>query len=67
MLLKNPKLLLLDEATSNIDALNEAEILNTLLSLKKDMSIIIVSHRLSTLSICDHIYKLKNNELKQLN
>lgn len=66
VLLKNPKLLLLDEATSNIDALNEAEILNTLLSLKKDMSIIIVSHRLSTLSICDHIYKLKNNELKQL-
>lgn len=63
VLLKKPKLLLLDEATSNIDALNEASILKALLNIKNETSIIIVSHRLSTLSICDKIYKLENQKL----
>lgn len=56
--LRKPKLLLLDEATSNIDAINESIILNALKLYKKDMTIIIISHRKSTLSICDRIYEL---------
>jgi ATP-binding cassette subfamily C protein len=56
--LKKPKLLLLDEATSNIDAINESIILNALNKYKEDMTIIMISHRKSTLSICDKIYKL---------
>lgn len=56
--LKKPKLLLLDEATSNIDAINESIILNALKKYKEDMTIIMISHRKSTLSICDRIYKL---------
>jgi ATP-binding cassette subfamily C protein len=56
--LKKPKLLLLDEATSNIDAINEGIILNALKKYKEDMTIIMISHRKSTLSICDRIYKL---------
>lgn len=56
--LKKPKLLLLDEATSNIDAINESIILNALNKYKEDMTIIMISHRKSTLSICDRIYKL---------
>ena len=56
--LRKPKLLLLDEATSNIDAINESIILNALKLYKKDMTMIIISHRKSTLSICDRIYEL---------
>lgn len=58
--LKQPKLLLLDEATANIDAINEGIILNALKKYKKDMSIIIISHRKSTLAICDKTYQIKD-------
>lgn len=58
--LRKPKLLLLDEATSNIDAINESIILNALKKYKEDMTIIMISHRKSTLSICDKIYSLNN-------
>ena len=61
--LKRPRLLLLDEATSNIDAINEGIILNALKTYKKDMAIIMISHRKSTLSICDKEYILKDGVL----
>jgi ATP-binding cassette subfamily C protein len=61
--LRKPKLLLLDEATSNIDAINEGIILNALKKYKEDMTIIMISHRKSTLSICDKIYELKKGEI----
>ena len=57
--LKKPKLLLLDEATANIDAINEGIILNALKKYKDNMSIVIISHRKSTLSICDKTYEIK--------
>lgn len=63
--LNKPKLLLLDEATSNIDAINEGIILNAINKYKKDMAVLIVSHRLSTLSICQRIYEFKENTLCQ--
>ncbi len=56
--LRKPKLLLLDEATSNIDAINEGIVLNALKKYKGEMSIVIISHRPSTLSICDRVYKI---------
>lgn len=61
--LKRPKLLLLDEATSNIDAINEGIILNALKTYKKEMAIIMISHRKSTLSICDKEYILQDGVL----
>ena len=61
--LRKPKLLLLDEATSNIDAINEGIILNALKRYKQDMTVIMISHRKSTLSICDRIYELKKGDI----
>lgn len=58
--LADSPMLLLDEATSNVDAYNEALILNELKKQKKDKAIIVVSHRDSTLSICDRIYHLES-------
>ena len=55
---------ILDEPTSNIDSLNEAIILKSLHNMKKDKTILIISHRQSTLSNTDELIKLSKNELK---
>lgn len=61
--LHNSKLLLLDEITSNVDAYNESLILKQLLLEKKDKAIIIISHKKTSLSIADKIYKLEDGVL----
>lgn len=50
--------ILLDEPTSNLDSLNEALILKSLTEQKTDKAIIIVSHRKSSLNICDRVLSL---------
>lgn len=55
LFLKDSDLLLLDEPTSNLDSLNEALILNNLSKYSKDKTILITSHRLSTLNITDRL------------
>lgn len=59
MFLRNAKLYILDEATANIDALNEGILLKSLYQEKKDKTIIISSHRKSSLRICDNIIKME--------
>lgn len=61
--LRKPKLLLLDEPTSNIDALNESIILNSLKKHQDDMTIILISHKESSLKIANKIYSLKDGVL----
>ncbi|KPL16006.1 hypothetical protein AMJ74_00210 [candidate division WOR_3 bacterium SM1_77] len=56
-LLAQPKMLILDDATSNLDAETEKELV-TQLSKTTATTMVIISHRLSILSICDHIYIL---------
>ncbi|MBS9776039.1 MAG: ABC transporter ATP-binding protein, partial [Fusobacterium sp.] len=62
--LANRDLFLLDEPTSNLDILNEAIILKSLVqeikNSEKNKTVILVSHRESTLSICDKIFKMEN-------
>lgn len=60
--LKDAPILILDEPTSNLDALNESIILKSIVENMKDKTIILVSHRTSTLRIADRIVKLKNEE-----
>jgi ABC-type transport system involved in cytochrome bd biosynthesis fused ATPase/permease subunit len=55
MFLHNPSLMLLDEPTSNIDALNERVVLDSISLEKKEKTVIIVSHRKSTLTIADEV------------
>lgn len=57
--LRKPKLLLLDEITANIDILNESIILKSLKEYQEDMTIILISHKKSTLSVCDKLYEFK--------
>ena len=57
--LHKPKLLLLDEPTSNLDSLNEGIILKSILEEQNEKSVIIVSHRESTLDCVDEIIKFE--------
>ena len=59
----NPKILLLDEATSSLDSETEREILDEIFKIKKDKTIIIISHKHNTLKNCDKIYKLFQGNL----
>ena len=56
--------ILLDEPTSNLDALNECIILKSLAMEKEGKTIVLVSHRKSTLSITDHIYEMEKGRLE---
>lgn len=61
--LSKAKVILLDEPTSNIDAVNEAVILKSLKQSRNDYTMIIVSHKDTTLSIADKVYTLKDGVL----
>jgi ABC-type bacteriocin/lantibiotic exporter with double-glycine peptidase domain len=60
----NPQVLVLDEATSALDNQTEKAVMNEVNNLNKDITIIIVAHRLSTVKKCDQIYFLKNGQLE---
>jgi ATP-binding cassette, subfamily B, bacterial PglK len=61
---KDFRLLILDEATSALDNKTENMILDSIFK-NKDKTIIIISHKLSSLRFCDKIYELKNGALIQ--
>lgn len=56
--LHEANMILLDEPTSNIDSLNEGIILKSLLEEREDKTIILVSHRKSTMSIVDEVTQM---------
>lgn len=61
MFLRKSKLYILDEPTANIDAYNEGIILKSLYEEKEDKTIIISSHRKSTLRICDNVINMQRS------
>ncbi len=64
--LKGSELILLDEPTSNVDSINEGIILKALKEQKSKKSIILVSHRESTMAIADRIYKVENGQMQEV-
>ncbi len=61
--LRGSKLILLDEPTSNVDSINEGIILKALKEQKNKKSIILVSHRESTMAIADRIYRVDGGRM----
>lgn len=55
--------LLLDEPTSNLDSLNEAVILKSLSNETKGKTVVLVSHRESTMRIADEVYSVENGRM----
>jgi ABC-type bacteriocin/lantibiotic exporter with double-glycine peptidase domain len=56
----DPEILILDEFTSSLDKITEEEILDEVTKLGKKMSIIIISHKPSTMEICEEIFYINN-------
>lgn len=65
-LYKRSGLIIFDEATSSLDEDTEKDIMDTIYSLDKSLTIILVAHRLSTLKRCDQIYEMLNGSLKYI-
>ena len=65
-LYNNPEVIIFDEATNSLDTNTESRIMNTIYDLKKDKTLIIIAHRLSTLTQCDVIYELKSGTLNKV-
>jgi len=63
-LLRRPAVLLLDEATSQLDALNEAALRDTVATVSQSTTVLVVAHRLSTITLADRILVLDAGRLR---
>lgn len=59
----SPYLTLADEPTSNLDALNEGVILKSLKEERGQKTMILVSHRRSTMNIAEEVYEMANGRI----
>jgi ABC-type branched-subunit amino acid transport system ATPase component len=59
-----PKVLILDEATSALDNKTEKAVMDTINNLAKQVTVILIAHRLSILKKCDQIFLLEKGKLK---
>ena len=58
-----PKVLILDEATSALDNETEKVVMEAVNILRKDITIILIAHRLNTVKNCDIIFKLDKGKV----
>ena len=65
-LYRNSEILILDEATSALDMKTEKEIINSIFNLDNNLTLIMISHRLSTLSYCDRIFLINNCNIEEI-
>ncbi len=56
-------LILLDEPTSNLDSLNEGIILRSLKESARKKTVVLVSHRVSTMNVADMVYEMENGRI----
>ena len=61
--LHDAPVILMDEPTSNLDSLNEGIILKSLKESSKQKTIVLVSHRVSTMNIADTVYEMKDGRI----
>src|SRR5690348_1292369 len=62
-LAERPDVLILDEPTSALDVRSEHHIREALEELRREMTIVIIAHRLSTLDICDRLMVIQDGRL----
>ena len=59
----NPQLLILDEATSALDNQTERAVMDAINNLGKNITIVVIAHRLNTIKKCDKIYLLEKGKI----
>jgi ATP-binding cassette subfamily B protein len=64
-LYKQAPVLILDEATSALDDDTEAEVIRSIMALGRDVTLIMIAHRRSTLAGCDRLLKVENGRVSE--
>lgn len=64
-LYKHAEILIFDEATSALDQSTEEDIMSSLRNLDKELTIIIVTHKLSLIKYCDRAIKISNGQIEK--
>ena len=62
-LYRKPKLLIMDEATSALDNLTEQAVIKSIDNLEKNITVILIAHRLNTVSECDKIFLMDKGKI----
>ena len=62
----NSKVIVFDEATSALDDKTEAEVISSLDQLDKELTIIIIAHRLTTLEICNRVLEVEDAKVNEI-
>ena len=62
-LYSNPSVLILDEPTNELDVETEKRIINLLIKLKSKITIILISHKESSVKFFNKIYKIENKKI----
>lgn len=65
MFIKNPPIIFLDEPTASLDAIATEQIKNSIDAIKKDRTVIIISHSLSQIIDSEAIYSLENGRVME--
>jgi ATP-binding cassette subfamily B protein len=65
-LYKNAEIIIFDEATSALDSTTESEIMDVIYGLDKELTILIISHRISTLQKCNKIIELDKGAISKI-
>ena len=58
-----PQILVLDEATSSLDETTEKNILENLKLMVKELTVILIAHKFSTIKYCDHVFHLEDGKI----
>jgi ATP-binding cassette, subfamily B, bacterial PglK len=65
-LYRNPELLILDEATSSLDEQTEKKVIENIFAINPNMTIFMVTHKLSSLSRCDFVMNIENGRMTDI-
>ena len=65
-LYKQARVLIFDEATSALDTNTESAVMEAIEGLSRDLTLVMIAHRLSTLSHCDRVIQLANSSVEKI-
>jgi len=63
-LYKEPQIIIFDEATNALDSETELKVMESIYNLNKELTIILVAHRITTLNNCNKLFKIQNKKIE---